>query len=139
MKDSQPIWEPGCPLDAAFVAVNYITCRPEYRERFEKLFATRAHAIDRMPGFCGMHVLRSEGKQGRAKRGPKGLLQPGDEQGAYLIVSYWRRCEDFEAWTGSPEFVEGHKRGFEDVRQAKVAGKEPPMTSSFVTYSVVAR
>lgn len=31
-----------------FVAVNYIDCKPEYRERFEELFATRAKQIDTM-------------------------------------------------------------------------------------------
>lgn len=139
MRKVNEIWEAGCPLDAGFVAVNYITCRPEYRERFEELFATRAKAIDRMPGFCGMQVLRPEGMPKRPKKAPKGVSQPLDDQGAYLIVSYWRRREEFDSWTGSPEFLEGHKRGFEDVRRAKEAGEEPPMTSTFVTYSVVAR
>jgi heme-degrading monooxygenase HmoA len=41
-----------------FVAINRIYCHDDYRERFEQLFATRAHAIDRMPGFLGMQVLR---------------------------------------------------------------------------------
>ncbi|MBV6502936.1 MAG: hypothetical protein AKCLJLPJ_00992 [Fimbriimonadales bacterium] len=139
MTEQHGIAETGCPLDAAFVAVNYITCKPEYRERFEELFATRAHAIDRMPGFCGMQVLRPEGKPRRPKRAPKEAAQPGEVEGAYLIVSYWRRKENFEAWTGSPEFLEGHQRGFEDVRKAKAEGKEPPMTSSFRVYEVVAK
>lgn len=139
MKDMQDVWGPGCPLDAAFVAVNYITCTPEYRKRFEELFATRAKAIDRMPGFCGMQVLKPEGKPKRPKKAPNDVSQPIDDQGAYLIVSYWRRREDFEGWTGSPEFLEGHKRGFEDVRKAKEAGEEPPMTSAFHTYEVIAR
>lgn len=139
MRKVDEIWEAGCPLDAGFVAVNYITCRPEYRARFEELFATRAKAIDRMSGFCGMQVLRSEGKPKRPKKAPKGVSQPGDAEGPYLIVSYWRRREDFEAWTGSPEFLEGHKRGFEDVRKAKELGQEPPMASTFHTYEVIAR
>lgn len=139
MRKVDEIGEASCPLDAGFVAVNYITCRPEYRARFEELFATRAKAIDRMPGFCGMQVLRPEGKPKRPKNAPKGVSQPRDDQGAYLIVSYWRRPEDFEGWTGSPEFLEGHRRGFEDVRKAKEAGEEPPMASTFVTYSVVSR
>lgn len=133
------VWTAGCPLDAAFVAVNYIACKPEYRERFEDLFATRAHAIDRMPGFCGMHVLGPEGKPRRPKRAPKEAAHAGEVEGAYLIVSYWRRKEDFDSWTGSPEFLEGHQRGFEDVRRAKERGEEPPMSSEFRTYHVIAR
>jgi len=35
----------------SFVAINYISCKDFYRPRFEELFGTRAHAIDRMPGF----------------------------------------------------------------------------------------
>ncbi len=112
----------GCPLEAGFVAINTITCKPDYRERFEELFSTRAKAIDRMPGFCGMQVLRDQ-----------------DPEGSYLVVSYWRSKEDFERWTGSEEFLEGHKRGFEDIRKAKEEGREPPMTSEFRTYDSFAK
>ena len=102
-----------------FVAINYIKCEDHYRERFEQLFATRAHAIDRMPGFINMEVLK-----------------PSD-QGEYLIVSHWESEEQFKKWTSSPEFLEGHKRGFEDIRKAREEGKTPPMTSSFKTYQVI--
>jgi heme-degrading monooxygenase HmoA len=57
---------------AQFVAINHITCEPDYRERFETLFRSRAHAIDRAPGFQRMIVLR-----------------PDREGGDYLVVSYW--------------------------------------------------
>lgn len=104
-----------------FVAINYIKCEDHYRERFEQLFATRAHAIDRMPGFINMEVLK-----------------PND-QGEYLIVSHWESEEQFKKWTSSPDFLEGHKRGFEDIRKAREEGKTPPMTSSFKTYQVITR
>jgi len=105
-----------------FVAINYITCDADYRKRFEELFGTRAHAIDRMPGFINMQVLK-----------------PNDQTDAYLIVSHWETEEAFKTWTSSPEFIEGHKRGFEDIRKAKEEGKKPPMSSSFKTYEVIAR
>jgi heme-degrading monooxygenase HmoA len=105
-----------------FVAINFIACREEYRERFETLFGSRAHAIDRMPGFLDMYVLRLKGD------GCK-----------YLIVSHWENEEAFAAWTKSPEFHEGHRRGFEDVRRAKEHGEEPPMKSDFKVYDVIAR
>lgn len=105
-----------------FVAINYINCKPHYRERFEQLFASRAGAIDRMPGFKFMEVLKP---------------QDGDDN--YLIVSHWESEENFKSWTKSPEFIEGHKRGFEDLRIAKEKGEEPPMSSSFKTYEVIAR
>lgn len=105
-----------------FVAINYITCEETYRERFEELFKSRAHAIDRMPGFVDMKVLKPQ--------------RPGDD---YLIVSHWDSQEAFKTWTSSPEFIEGHKRGFEDIRKAKEEGRKAPMSSTFRTYEVLAR
>lgn len=105
-----------------FVAVNYINCNSDYAERFEELFGNRAHAIDTMPGFVDMQVLRPS--------------KPGD---AYLIVSFWENETAFKTWTGSPAFIEGHKRGFADIAAAKAAGKPVPMTSDFKTYEVIAR
>jgi heme-degrading monooxygenase HmoA len=105
-----------------FVAINFIECREDYKERFETLFGTRLHAIDRMPGFLDMYVLRPKGEGFR-----------------YLIVSHWENEAAFAAWTKSPEFLDGHKRGFEDLRTAKERGEEPPMTSDFKVYEVIAR
>jgi heme-degrading monooxygenase HmoA len=106
--------------DLGFVAVNYIDCDAGYAERFEQLFRTRAGAIDRLPGFRRMHVLK-----------------PTEAGGAYLIVSYWDDEAHFKTWTRSPEFLEGHKRGFEDIRKAKELGQKPPMTSTFKTYEIL--
>lgn len=108
-------------MEKKFVAINYISCEPHYRERFEQLFGTRAHAIDRMPGFVDMQVLKPNG------------------EGEYLIVSHWSSEAAFKIWTSSPEFLEGHKRGFEDIRAARERGEKPPMSSSFKTYEVIAR
>ncbi len=107
-------------MEKKFVAINYINCKPDYEDRFEELFATRAKAIDKMPGFQNMHVLKPQ--------------QPGE---AYLIVSYWNNEEDFKTWTTSPAFLEGHKRGFADLKQAKEEGKEAPMTSTFKVYQLI--
>jgi heme-degrading monooxygenase HmoA len=104
-----------------FAAINYISCSEEYRERFEELFGSRAHAIDRMPGFHHMKVLK-----------------PQKDGEPYLIVSFWDSEEHFKSWTGSPEFIEGHKRGFEDLRQAQAEGRPAPMKSEFRTYEVIA-
>ena len=104
-----------------FVAVNYIDCKPEYKERFEELFGSRAKQIDTMPGFVDMQVLR-----------------PSKEGDAYLIVSHWESEEAFKGGTESPTFIEGHKRGFADLAKAKAEGKEAPMKSDFKTYEVIA-
>ena len=105
--------------EKTFVAINYIQCEDHYKNRFEELFTSRAHAIDRLPGFVNMEVLRPNG------------------EGDYLIVSHWENEDAFRKWTTSPEFVEGHKRGFEDLRQARERGDKPPMSSSFRTYRVL--
>ncbi len=103
-----------------FVAVNYIDCTDAYIPRFEELFSSRVGAIDRLPGFRNMHVLRPQ--------------KVGD---AYLIVSYWDDESHFQAWTKSPEFLEGHKRGFDDIRKAREQGGEAPMKSTFKTYEIL--
>lgn len=105
-----------------FVAINTIHIESTYTERFELLFASRAHAIDKLPGFLRMHVLK-----------------PSDGDGAYLIMSFWNSEDDFKAWTLSPEFLEGHKRGFADLELAKKEGNNPPMRSSFKTYNTISR
>lgn len=107
-------------MNKGFVAINYITCATDYAARFEELFRSRMRAIDRMPGFRFMSVLKPQ--------------QDGDP---YLVVSHWDSEEAFRAWTQSPEFLEGHKRGFEDMRQAAASGKKPPMVSVFKTYDVL--
>jgi heme-degrading monooxygenase HmoA len=104
-----------------YVAINYITCTDQYKTRFESLMNSRIKAIDRMPGFRNMQVLK-----------------PVDNTSDYLVISHWDSEEDFGRWTGSAEFLEGHRRGFEDIKQARLEGKEPPMQSVFKTYHIIA-
>jgi heme-degrading monooxygenase HmoA len=104
-----------------FVAINYISCTPEYRERFEELFGSRAKAIDLMPGFVDMQVL-----------------QPAKPEDPYLIVSYWETEDAFKTWTRSEAFLEGHRRGFADLAKAKEEGRPAPMHSDFKTYKIIA-
>lgn len=103
-----------------FVAINHITCQPEYVSRFEELFRTRARAIDLMPGFHRMHVLK-----------------PDKEGEDYLIVSYWDSEEHFKSWTRSEAFLAGHRRGFADLEEARKEGRAMPMHSRFCTYHVL--
>lgn len=103
-----------------FVAINFIECAESYRERFEELFRTRAGAIDAMQGFQRMKVLR-----------------PKEEGQPYLIMSEWDSEESFKAWTKSEAFLEGHKRGFADIEEARRNGQEAPMKSKFRVYDVI--
>ena len=104
-----------------FVAINYIHCTPDYKERFEFLFGSRAKAIDTMPGFIDMQVLK-----------------PAKEGDDYLIVSYWENENTFKDWTKSEAFLKGHVRGFADVAKAREEGKPAPMSSVFKTYQIIA-
>lgn len=100
-----------------FVAINTIACEDGYRSRFEELFRNRAHAIDALPGFRKMQVLR-----------------PTDPGGSYLVISHWESEASFRAWTGSEAFLAGHRRAFEDIRLAKERSEDSPMRSEFRTY-----
>ena len=75
-----------------FVMMNRMTVPAEFREKFELTLSDRAKAVDRRPGFIGAEILRP------AK---------GDE---YVIMTHWESESDFEGWTKSEEFAEGHRR-----------------------------
>ncbi|MDW8358299.1 antibiotic biosynthesis monooxygenase [Thermus sp.] len=76
-----------------FVVMNRIPVKPEYADRFEEVFRTRARLVDRMPGFIRNLVLR-----------------PKDPEDPYIVMTFWESEEAFRAWTESPEFREGHAR-----------------------------
>ena len=107
-------------MNKNFVAINYVHCNEDYRPRFEELFATRARAIDTMPGFVNMHVLR-----------------PAKVEEPYVIISYWEHEQAFKDWTKSDTFQQGHKRAFEDIAKAKAEGRPAPMKSDFKTYQII--
>ena len=102
-----------------FVAINFISCKSHYRERLEELFTNRTPAIDKMPGFLFMEVLKP------------------NQDGDYLIVNHWEDEKYFKQWTKSHEFLEEHKRGFSDIQKAEERVEESPMTSDFRTYAVI--
>ncbi|AEB11152.1 antibiotic biosynthesis monooxygenase family protein [Marinithermus hydrothermalis] len=76
-----------------YVVMNRIYVNPEYREAFEARFQGRAREIDRMPGFIRNLVLRPD--------------RPG---APYVVMTFWRSKQDFEAWVDSEAFRKGHAR-----------------------------
>lgn len=74
-------------------AMNRISVNPEFAEQFEERFRTRAHLVDQMPGFIGNEVLR-----------------PTQEGKPYIILTYWASQQDFQNWTNSDSFKQGHSR-----------------------------
>jgi len=72
---------------------NRIFVQPDFAEEFEGRFRDRAKLVDQMPGFLSNQVLRP--------------VNPGDP---YVVLTWWKSREDFEAWTRSDEFRQGHAR-----------------------------
>jgi heme-degrading monooxygenase HmoA len=73
--------------------MNRIAVHPEYAEQFEERFLNRARMVDEMPGFVSNQVLRP--------------VAPGDP---YIVLTVWESREQFDAWTHSDAFVQGHAR-----------------------------
>lgn len=72
---------------------NRIFVNPDYAEAFEERFKNRARMVDTMPGFLFNQVLR-----------------PSTPDQPYIVLTYWNSYADFEAWTSSEAFREGHAK-----------------------------
>lgn len=75
------------------VTCNRIPVNPDHADAFETRFADRAALVDGMPGFIAFHLLRPQ--------------KDGDP---YIVMTYWESREDFDNWTQSEAFKEGHAR-----------------------------
>jgi heme-degrading monooxygenase HmoA len=75
----------------AFVAINVLSVPPERRDMLEQRFAHRAGEVDRTPGFQAFELLR-----------------PVDGEERYFVYTRWDSREDFQAWTESQAFNQGH-------------------------------
>ena len=73
--------------------MNRIFVNPEHTDAFEERFLNRARMVDQMPGFVSNQVLRP--------------VAPGDP---YIVLTVWNSREDFDAWTTSEAFTQGHAR-----------------------------
>jgi heme-degrading monooxygenase HmoA len=74
------------------VVMNRITVAEGREQDFEKTFMERDRAVDRMPGFIDMQVLRpAEGR-------------------TYVVLTRWKSQESFRQWTESEAFVSAHRK-----------------------------
>jgi heme-degrading monooxygenase HmoA len=85
---------------------NRITVNPEYADVFEQRFQERAGLVDGMPGFISNQVLRP--------------VKAGDP---YVVLTFWESREQFEAWTRSDEFRQGHAQSSTLPREAFVGSQ----------------
>ncbi len=74
------------------VVMNRIPVAEGREEDFEKTFTGRDRAVDQMPGFVDLQVLRpSEGR-------------------TYIVMTRWKSREDFDQWTKSEAFIAAHRK-----------------------------
>jgi heme-degrading monooxygenase HmoA len=74
------------------VVMNRIAVAEGREVDFEKTFTERDRAVDRMPGFLDLQVLRpAEGR-------------------TYVVMTRWKSREAFEQWTHSEAFISAHRK-----------------------------
>lgn len=74
------------------VVMNRIPVAPGREQEFEKTFTERDRAVDRMPGFIDMQVLRP------------------CEGNTYVVLTRWKSRAAFKDWTESEAFISAHRR-----------------------------
>jgi heme-degrading monooxygenase HmoA len=74
------------------VVMNRIPVSEGREQDFEKTFRARDRAVDQMPGFIDMQVLRpSEGR-------------------TYVVLTRWKSRDAFQKWTESAAFLAAHRK-----------------------------
>ena len=74
------------------IVMNRIPVSEGREQDFEKTFMERDRAVDRMPGFIDMQVLRpAEGR-------------------TYVVLTRWKSRESFQQWTESEAFISAHRK-----------------------------
>ena len=74
------------------VVMNRIPVAEGREQDFEKTFMERDRAVDHMPGFVDMQVLRPV--EGRT----------------YVVLTRWKSRESFQHWTESEVFISAHRK-----------------------------
>jgi heme-degrading monooxygenase HmoA len=75
-----------------FIVMNRIPVTEGREQDFEQTFIGRDRAVDKMPGFIDMQVLRpTEGR-------------------TYVVLTRWQSQEAFKAWTSSEAFIAAHRK-----------------------------
>ncbi len=84
-----------------FIVMNRIPVTEGREQDFEKTFTERDRAVDSMPGFVDLQVLRpTEGR-------------------TYVVLTRWKTREDFQKWTESEAFVSAHRKQSTGLAEAR--------------------
>ena len=76
-----------------------------FEAEFEDRFKKRAHLIDSSPGFVKNLVLRPVNRRFNHQTGQ---IEEREEQGYYLVQTYWESEQAFWDWTNSESFRLAH-------------------------------
>ncbi len=87
------------------VVTNRIPVADGYEEEFEERFRNRAHLIDESPGFVKNQILRPVQRRFDHQTGE---WKDSEEQGYYLVQTYWESEQAFWDWTNSESFRAAH-------------------------------
>lgn len=88
-----------------FIVTNRIPVASGHEEEFEDRFRNRAHLIDKSPGFIKNLVLQPVQRRFSHQTGE---WEEKEEQGYYLVQTYWESEQAFWDWTKSESFCAAH-------------------------------
>ena len=88
-----------------FVVTNRIPVAEGHEADFEDRFRHRAHLIDQSPGFIKNLVMRPVQRRFNHQTGE---WEEKEEQGFYLVQTYWESEQAFWDWTKSESFRIAH-------------------------------
>ena len=88
-----------------FIVTNRIPVAQGHEEEFEDRFRNRAHLIDKSPGFIKNLILQPVQRRFRHQTGE---WEEKEEQGYYLVQTYWESEQAFWDWTKSESFRAAH-------------------------------
>lgn len=74
------------------VAVNFVSVRTGYEEKFEDAVGELCHETERMPGFLGSKLLKISGISARGS-GVPGTLHEEVTPTKYIMLTYWESKE----------------------------------------------
>ena len=88
-----------------FLVTNRIPVAKGHEAEFEDRFRNRAHLIDQSPGFIRNLVMRPVQRRFNHRTGE---FEEREEQGYYLVQTYWESEQAFWDWTNSESFRIAH-------------------------------
>ena len=97
-----------------FVAMNRLSCPPEYAEHLERAFSHAGNMLN-VPGFTLFQFLKNTGEA------------PEGSRLEYIALTQWESRAAYEAWIKSESFRAAHSGG----------SGSSPVTASLETYETL--